>query len=494
MKNQFILVLLLVQFCTLEMGQAMPGKSLKTLPLVASLELIINFDNYPEETSWEIQDNNGTVVASGGTYPNQTDKSTLNIPITLNDGCYTFIMKDSYGDGLYSANPAPGYNGSYQLNMGGTVLVSGSGNFGSSKSDNFCINSACSNNTLPTVSITSPSSGSSVTSGSNFTITASASDVDGTISKVDFYNGTTLLFSDIVSPFAYTVTNASGTSYSLTARAYDNCLGVTISSVVNVSVSSNPCSNNTLPTASISAPANGATFTTGQSIQIDANATDVDGTVSKVEFFNNGTKIGEDNTSPYSYIITNAATGTYSITVVATDNCGQTSATSGARSFTVSTGGGGGSNCNPWANSCLTTGSIYRSGQVGIGTSLFGQDNSFLLFVKGGVVAEKMKLELCAAGGWCDYVFDPNYKLMPLAQVAAYINKYRHLPNMPSEKEMEKEGTIDIGAITVKQQEKIEEVFLHLIELNKQMLAMQVELDKLKKENQELKKSINAKR
>ncbi len=83
-----------------------------------------------------------------------------------------------------------------------------------------------------------------------------------------------------------------------------------------------PCegNGNTPPSVSITSPANGTAFLTGSNITISVNASDTDGSVSKVEFFNGNTKLGEDNNSPYEYTITNAAAGTYTIRAIATDN------------------------------------------------------------------------------------------------------------------------------------------------------------------------------
>ncbi len=96
------------------------------------------FDNYPEETSWNITNAGGSVVASGGTYGGQPDGSSLSIPLCLVDGCYDFTIFDSYGDGICC-----GYgNGSYSVTDGsGNVLASG-GQFGSSETTNFCFNGA----------------------------------------------------------------------------------------------------------------------------------------------------------------------------------------------------------------------------------------------------------------------------------------------------------------------------------------------------------------
>ncbi|WP_025743800.1 fibronectin type III domain-containing protein [Aquimarina pacifica] len=99
----------------------------------SDVNLTINLDNYPEETSWTIT-NNEQIVASGGTYPNQPDGSTVVITECLDPGIYTFTLYDSYGDGICC-----GYgNGSYTLSSNGTTLISG-GVFGSSESTTFTI-------------------------------------------------------------------------------------------------------------------------------------------------------------------------------------------------------------------------------------------------------------------------------------------------------------------------------------------------------------------
>ncbi|GAL84854.1 carbohydrate-binding family 6 protein [Sporocytophaga myxococcoides] len=76
------------------------------------------------------------------------------------------------------------------------------------------------------------------------------------------------------------------------------------------------------PIVSITAPANNSIFTSPATINITANASDPDGSISKVEFYNGAAKLGEDASSPYTYSWTNVSAGSYSITAVATDNSG----------------------------------------------------------------------------------------------------------------------------------------------------------------------------
>lgn len=77
---------------------------------------------------------------------------------------------------------------------------------------------------------------------------------------------------------------------------------------------------NASPVVSISSPANNASFVAPASVTIQATASDTDGTITKVEFYNGATKLGEDLTSPFSFVWSNVVAGTYSITARATDD------------------------------------------------------------------------------------------------------------------------------------------------------------------------------
>ena len=168
-------------------------------------------------------------------------------------------------------------------------------------------------NVAPTVSIASPANNAVFTAPASITIDATASDADGTISKVEFFQGTTLLSTDTAAPFSFSWTNVAAGTYSLTAKATDNGNLVTTSSAITVI-------SNAAPTVSISSPANNAVFTAPASITIDATANDSDGTISKVEFFQGTTLLSTDTAPPFSFNWTNVAASTYSLTAKATDN------------------------------------------------------------------------------------------------------------------------------------------------------------------------------
>ncbi len=192
-------------------------------------------------------------------------------------------------------------------------------------------------NQLPTVSITSPANNATFTAPANITINATASDTDGTVSKVDFYQNGSFLGTDATSPYSFAWNGVAAGNYALTAIATDNSGGTGTSTPVNIVV--NPSSNNP-PTVSITSPTNGATFTAPANVTINATASDSDGTVTKVDFYQNGILLGTDTTSPYSFAWNNVAAGNYALTAIATDNGGATR-TSATVNIVVNTAGGG---------------------------------------------------------------------------------------------------------------------------------------------------------
>lgn len=103
---------------------------------------------------------------------------------------------------------------------------------------------------------------------------------------------------------------------------------------------------------------------------------------------------------------------------------------------------------------------------VGIGTA----DPQSKLSVKGEILAQKVRVTLDAAS-WPDYVFAQNYALPQLSDIEAYINVHQHLPNIPSAKEIEKNG-LDLGEMNKKLLQKIEELTLHLIQQQKEITAL----------------------
>jgi hypothetical protein len=96
-----------------------------------------------------------------------------------------------------------------------------------------------SNNILPSVSITLPANNAIYSVGSNVVINATATDLDGSITQVEYYQGTTLLGTSTTLPHTFAWTTPPVGSYALTAKGYDNLNAITTSSVVNISVATN---------------------------------------------------------------------------------------------------------------------------------------------------------------------------------------------------------------------------------------------------------------
>jgi len=316
-------------------------------------------------------------------------------------------------------------------------------------------------NQLPTVSITAPANNASFTAPASVTISANASDADGTIASVSFYNGATLIGTDATAPYSFNWTNVSAGTYTITAVAEDNVGGKTTSAAITINVGATPVTGfrlqgeaacaadgilnestnagfngtgyvnlnnavgtkatwavhsgvsgsvslairfangttanrqmsvsvngttqvasvnfagtgawttwntavvqinllqggnsitftsltsdggpnidelvfdsetisagecttqaNNPPIVSLTAPTNGREYTAPALINLVAVASDNDGSISKVEFYNGTTLIGSDATAPYEFSWTNVEIGTYTITARATDNLG----------------------------------------------------------------------------------------------------------------------------------------------------------------------------
>lgn len=178
-------------------------------------------------------------------------------------------------------------------------------------------------NSPPSVSLTAPTTGTPFTAPANIQLSASASDSDGIISKVDFYAGSQLIGTATSSPYTITWPNVQPGNYLLKAIATDNSGAMSSSDPVNVVVNV----ANSAPVVTLTTPFNGTTFPAGSNISLAATAVDFDGLVSKVEFFAGTTLVGT-STSPvnglYTATWTNANTGAYSLTAKATDNSNAT--------------------------------------------------------------------------------------------------------------------------------------------------------------------------
>ena len=184
-------------------------------------------------------------------------------------------------------------------------------------------------NQSPAVSLTAPVNGTQVTAPATVSLTATASDPENRMASVDFYAGSTLIARDTTAPYSASWAASAAGTYALTAVAYDADGGSSTSSAVSVTVAA---AANKPPTISLST--GGTTFTAPATITLAATASDPEGQLARVEFFNGATRLATDTTAPYSYAWTGVAAGTYTVTAIAYDAAGA-SATTAAATITV---------------------------------------------------------------------------------------------------------------------------------------------------------------
>ena len=132
----------------------------------------------------------------------------------------------------------------------------------------------------PTVTLTQPANGASFTAPATVSLAATASDADGTVARVEFFNGAAKLGEDTTAPYSFTWGGVAAGTYTVTARATDDLGASTTSAPSTITVSA----ANTAPTASITSPADGAIFAWKPTITITATASDPGGSVTRVEF------------------------------------------------------------------------------------------------------------------------------------------------------------------------------------------------------------------
>lgn len=120
---------------------------------------------------------------------------------------------------------------------------------------------------------------------------------------------------------------------------------------------------------------------------------------------------------------------------------------------------------------------IGSDGNVAIGTT---DPRGHKLAVAGSIIAEKIKVKTYAS--WPDFVFNDDYKLPSLQQLEAFIIANKHLPEIPSANEVAENGQ-DLGEMNRKLLQKVEELTLYLIDLQKQVNAQKEEIKSLKKTN-----------
>jgi hypothetical protein len=260
---------------------------------------------------------------------NFTAPTTVNFNATASDSDGSIATVQFYLNGVAFgapiAGPGPSFSTTWPTGIGSSsnqLIAVATDNDGATRADT--VNFTVTGNPAPVVNLTAPNT---AVVGQTVNISATATDADG-IASVQFFFNNVAIGAPIPGPGPYmtSFTATPAGSYTgvnaIRATALDNA-GVSASDAENLVVSPNQA-----PTATITAPVDGAFISEGP-VTINANSVDTDGTVTQVEFFANGVSIGVDNSGPAPFSIswnavyaTHAPSGDVQLTARATDNLG----------------------------------------------------------------------------------------------------------------------------------------------------------------------------
>jgi hypothetical protein len=260
--------------------------------LGGSVQLAANPDPYyPNlDISLTLKDASGNTISVS-----DLEGLTANIDTIVPAGTY-FLIVDGVGYGDPATNGYSDYGSLGYYSLAGEISNS-------------------TNNQIPAVAITAPSEGADILIGTPITISVNASDADGTVTRVDFYDGTTFLGSDINTPYSFVYNNAPGGTRTFKAVAIDNQGGQNYHTVTVLVAPANQ-----LPVVSVTYPSNGAVLPPSYTVLATVDAVDNDGTITAVYFYNNNTIVGVDYTAPFTQHIETYFPGGYNIKAEAVDN------------------------------------------------------------------------------------------------------------------------------------------------------------------------------
>ncbi len=264
-------------------------------------------------------------------------------------------------------------------------------------------------NAAPTATISAAATG---TVGTAMTLNATAADSDGTVTMVQFLDGTTVLGQDTTAPYSFSWTPTFTGTHSLTARATDNAGAITTSSAVTVTVSPASGTDSQPPVVTITAPAAFAAGLAG-TVAFSADATD-NVSVANVEFQIDGTAVAATPGTAPHYNATvdsnNFASGQHVLRVRAIDAAGNQSAWS---SVTVQFGGSRTQPAGFTRNEAFVTGlsNATQFAQAPDGRLFVSQQGGTMSVVKNGAVSTFMTLTVDSSGerGLLGVAFHPNF-------------------------------------------------------------------------------------
>jgi len=176
--------------------------------------LSITFDNYPEETAWNLKNSSGITIDSASYSSSNPDGSTVTRTFSnLAVDDYTFTITDAYGDGICCSYG----NGSYTLSSDAGVIFSG-GNFGSSQTTAFCIEAGSGGDTQAPSNPTGLVASNITQTTATLSWNASTDNVG--VTGYDVFQGSTNIGS-VTGTSANITGLAASTAYSFKVRAHD---------------------------------------------------------------------------------------------------------------------------------------------------------------------------------------------------------------------------------------------------------------------------------
>lgn len=127
-------------------------------------------------------------------------------------------------------------------------------------------------------------------------------------------------------------------------------------------------------------------------------------------------------------------------------------------------------------------GNAYFRNKIILGISKTNSTNNYpagyRLYVEDGILTERMKVSVKTGADWADYVFAKDYALKSLDSVETYIQANKHLPDVPSAQQVVNEG-IDVAKMDAKLLQKIEELTLYMIDMNKKLASHETDKKEL---------------
>ncbi|MFZ1693393.1 MAG: SprB repeat-containing protein [Flavobacteriales bacterium] len=114
---------------------------------------------------------------------------------------------------------------------------------------------------------------------------------------------------------------------------------------------------------------------------------------------------------------------------------------------------------------------ITTTGKVGIGTEPpAGAVDEYRLYVEDGIATRDVLVKL---GDWPDYVFQENYRLLPLNELRAFVKRHSHLPGIPSAADVEAKGGIEVGDLQRRMLETMEQQALYILQLEERVKQLE---------------------